>query len=876
MDEMRSWHFNFSEYYDVVIWDNEPGNIFSELYNDVQTTLVKAHRFQVGVDLYRPSGSVLKTIVRDEQTGRTRDVKPGEKSLWDILNPDDTRFQMRHFSVSVDRDGAPQEHVESYQLPEMWKYTEADMLEDQILFPWEQTAQPTSMITGNESTERSDTVGDGPDFHSQTHNGRGVVNDTRQAASNGTASDSAVVGELPEETDSSETVPSKITTIDKQSNGSVSKIEKDETKEPGPQRKMHRFENSIKYVMKRFVFNLDTDEELPSDCDSDCDNDCDHVRSIVKLPDEEIDGDAHPEALQDEDWEDEQESDDDDDTKSDDSFRDVELGATPREAILQRMQSSLPATDLEDADRLKEATIKFGFPGAESWHELWENLREVNVVPGEDATELLTRAILRKHELEQEKKTKSLAAAPAASSALTKQRKKPRKLTKNQEKAQAHAEMSDEFELYMDREKAACFKDCWHKADLESGAQVRWSEYSTMMKALHKWADPDQKGGGPACTVRTDIAVEDLMDELGIPDDCHHKVVRDMYFAYNLCQVFFGGYQSFFNTPAGQTFKHTNILNQEQRVKTPPDHRSPHSSRYRPEAHWTEWDTVKDTRQRDQTLFEILPKHWEPITRPSIAHLYREGVIVNSYNPGASGMAICLTEPLRPGKPDLYFDWRHFNSDVRMPRELQDPFSITPFPEQATRFALSHPNAVFSVLKIWSAPHFYPLMLGYHNRSRTSFSDSQGMWEWKFVPKDMPFSEWSVHHTLRGRVEEYEWYFRGRVVVKRHRLLVLAGDWEECRLLTTLVVWAVQTRPWRLEVDPWKSWMGVSADFLGGVGGGVVGMIGQVLVEDRTWKSPSMVAPGFRVVAVPPTQAEEPAEYVPRKHYLATRSIWSY
>jgi len=36
MEEFRQWHFGFKEYYDVYIWDLEPGEPFASLYNTIQ------------------------------------------------------------------------------------------------------------------------------------------------------------------------------------------------------------------------------------------------------------------------------------------------------------------------------------------------------------------------------------------------------------------------------------------------------------------------------------------------------------------------------------------------------------------------------------------------------------------------------------------------------------------------------------------------------------------------------------------------------------------------------------------------------------------------------------------------------------------------
>ena len=35
LDENRKWTFSFDDYYDVVVWDNEPGEIYANVYNVV-------------------------------------------------------------------------------------------------------------------------------------------------------------------------------------------------------------------------------------------------------------------------------------------------------------------------------------------------------------------------------------------------------------------------------------------------------------------------------------------------------------------------------------------------------------------------------------------------------------------------------------------------------------------------------------------------------------------------------------------------------------------------------------------------------------------------------------------------------------------------
>jgi hypothetical protein len=107
-------------------------------------------------------------------------------------------------------------------------------------------------------------------------------------------------------------------------------------------------------------------------------------------------------------------------------------------------------------------------------------------------------------------------------------------------------------------------------------------------------------------------------------------------------------------------------------------------------------------------------------------------------------------------------------------------------------------------------------MLGIDRRATVSFLDDRGRaWAFKFVPKDMPFSEWSIHQQLSLRFEPYRKMLPKRqVIVAKDLVLVMGKDAQECRRLSEGATWAVQTRPWRLEVDFWRSFVGVEGGFL--------------------------------------------------------------
>lgn len=140
MDKYREWNFSFKGYYDVYLWDLEPGQHFPAIYNLVQGTLFKALRFKSGRDFYNPSEHVLKSLTRDKESHRVRDIKPNTDvmSVWDDIHHEKTTFMYGQLAVqSGSRLAAPNM---SEDFPHNLFYNETDVLEDEILFPEERTA----------------------------------------------------------------------------------------------------------------------------------------------------------------------------------------------------------------------------------------------------------------------------------------------------------------------------------------------------------------------------------------------------------------------------------------------------------------------------------------------------------------------------------------------------------------------------------------------------------------------------------------------------------------------------------------------------------------------------------------------------------------
>jgi hypothetical protein len=167
---------------------------------------------------------------------------------------------------------------------------------------------------------------------------------------------------------------------------------------------------------------------------------------------------------------------------------------------------------------------------------------------------------------------------------------------------------------------------------------------------------------------------------------------------------------------------------------------------------------------------------------------------------------------------DLYIDLRIIADDIKFSREVEHPPSKEHLLTAARQFSKAHPLARFALLRLWEAPHFYPLMVGLEKRDLSSFTDALGRaWEWNFLPKDMPFSETSMHHSARLRILPYKHLLGERVLVKRNIYLVMGTDEEDLLRYATATTFVIQTEPWRLEVDLWRSFVNVDMELLEGL-----------------------------------------------------------
>ncbi|KAK3990144.1 hypothetical protein QBC44DRAFT_72016 [Cladorrhinum sp. PSN332] len=425
----------------------------------------------------------------------------------------------------------------------------------------------------------------------------------------------------------------------------------------------------------------------------------------------------------------------------------------------------------------------------------------------------------------------------------------------------------------MERDRAYIFKDTFHLGDLEPGGQERYQESMKLIIGLQKYESPS-----PEKHLEWPWFCMEILDWLNLkiyyedyvrePIDPwpHRYILQDIVQAFMTMGLFFPNVgitsiiQEYLNSEEGQKFKDGKIFDPVSRRATRPDVRTRTSCAYRPKKFWDKWE--KEVYTGDDFYVETFPKDWNMAIRPIIAKLYRAGMIAPAYlqpHPDVvPGFATASTEEHRPGKLDLFITYSNTDEFKRgMPPSFTDYKDWPQLLPMARKFAAGHETPRFALLRLWSAPHFYPLMMLMPMRQAVSFLDPVGRsWEWKFIPKDMPMSEWSVHNTalLRlGYLREQMMGLGGKVKTKVDRtmdrrfqepkyaalakfrdghsmleertlnrgdlILVMGEDERDLLKWVTAVTFAMQTKPWLREVDLWKSFINVDLEFLEGLEG---------------------------------------------------------
>ncbi|KAM5360707.1 hypothetical protein ACJZ2D_013585 [Fusarium nematophilum] len=383
----------------------------------------------------------------------------------------------------------------------------------------------------------------------------------------------------------------------------------------------------------------------------------------------------------------------------------------------------------------------------------------------------------------------------------------------------------------MERDRSFGFKESFHAGDLEPGSNEKFTEVqeriTTMLKHPHS---------GSTDWVWFLVEILDWLRLRADYDDYtqdpafpwpHAFIIQDLVRAFAAVAMFFPEVETtalvtqYIQSSACEEFRNSLLFNPKERGKTRPDRRGRTSYKFRDKKFWTKWNEFLKT---DRYFADVYPMEWSIAVRPIVAHLYRAGVIAPAYYQNdpecVSGMATANTEPHRPDQLDFFINYE--DKYGSFPMEFPPSF-ITPdqWPEllpRAQKFAKTHRNARYALLRLWSAPHFYPFMVGLHNRQGTSFLDSVGRsWEWKFVPKDMPGSEFSAHRVAGTRLDLLRSQLGERVDHRGDLILVMGENAADLLKYTTAVMFALQTKPWLREVDLWKSFVNVDLELLEGL-----------------------------------------------------------
>ncbi|KAK4449551.1 hypothetical protein QBC34DRAFT_494356 [Podospora aff. communis PSN243] len=317
----------------------------------------------------------------------------------------------------------------------------------------------------------------------------------------------------------------------------------------------------------------------------------------------------------------------------------------------------------------------------------------------------------------------------------------------------------------MERDRSFVFKDTFHLSDLEPGAQEKYSISSKLLRGVQNFVPTEPNLDWPwFCMEVLDWLNLKLYYRNYAPEPLHawpHRyMVQDITQAFVTMALFFPNLpvtsvvHDYLNTKEGSEFKKSPIFDLVGRSKTLPTCRTRTSNQFRPPSFWEELDQMRNSGRH---IAEMYPMGWAILARTTIAKLYRGGAIAPApFSPDVTictGLTAAITEPSR-STTEMYIKYyRRDDFTTKLPPNYIDYTEWPDLLAQARPFAAAHATARFALLKLWSAPHFYPLMLQTPSRLATAFIDPRGRsWTWKFLPKDMQASEWSIHNTVRLRL----------------------------------------------------------------------------------------------------------------------------
>ncbi|KAJ8064951.1 hypothetical protein OCU04_007254 [Sclerotinia nivalis] len=367
--------------------------------------------------------------------------------------------------------------------------------------------------------------------------------------------------------------------------------------------------------------------------------------------------------------------------------------------------------------------------------------------------------------------------------------------------------LKGDFKRFIEKTKSRTFKKVWHQADFTPNGRERYLQMKKMTRESW-WYNCSRK---PFFKAPSTVLNFEVMSWLKVTADDMNDVEK----AVSKIYPFFN--PGFLNSEEGKTFKDSLMFKQGERAKSYPDIRTDKSIIHQPEGFCTDLDNYRrQMKFRDD--YASFPLEWDMKIRPIIARLYKSGIIRSHASIGSNCQAFQGTESIRPSKPDFFVAWGPVIPNPEMLCRMEDPSRVPRLLNTARKFSTSHPDAKFALLRLWSAPYFYPLTARHDICNEFTFYDLTGrMFTWLFVPKDQPFSEFCMHETCKNLIEPFEKQFEDKVIAKRDKYLVMAPDEKELAKIVAGVAFAVQKRPWMQEVDLWRSFVNVGLKFLEGL-----------------------------------------------------------
>ncbi|KAI8946385.1 hypothetical protein F4801DRAFT_564907 [Xylaria longipes] len=388
--------------------------------------------------------------------------------------------------------------------------------------------------------------------------------------------------------------------------------------------------------------------------------------------------------------------------------------------------------------------------------------------------------------------------------------------------------------MLLEKDRGDALLKAFHAGDLEPDAPKKYEETCAIVSGILNQQGTDSNHAWLWFTlevlewleVRADYT--DYTQVMTAPWP-HPFITQDILKAWAYMAIFFPDLEQcqpatdFFKSKEGQRYQQSSLRDPSQRASTLPDIRTKTSFRYRPKSFWREWDDIVTKAKTTRTYYaDAYPLQWSVAVRPILAKLYLAGIIAPTLLQNSPqicpGFAVANTESHRPDKMDLFIDYADRLKASSFPTSWPGfvrPDEYPVFLPLARDFAAKNQRASFAVLRLWSAPHFYPAMLGDNNRMGSAFLDCAARsWQWNFIPKDMPVSEWSMYNNLKLRLDLVKKQLGDRVVHRGDVVLVMGVDQLDLLRYATAVTFAIQTKPWFREFDLWKSFINVDIGFL--------------------------------------------------------------